>query len=75
MPALEDDAREPAQDHLDPAFLVDAAAGAVHILHADAHPLDRPRELPELHPQLPADVRSVVGGQLDSDHADVRGNP
>ncbi len=70
---LDDDARETAQDDLDPAYLIDASLWAVRVEEADADAFDRRGELPELHPELPGGGVSVPLIEARADDADMSG--
>ena len=48
------------QDYFDPADLIDAAAGTVHICYTHTDPLDRVGELCELPVELLPDRRPLV---------------
>jgi hypothetical protein len=72
VPALNHHARQATEDHLHVAHLVDSAARPIRIRHSYAYALDRCRELPELHAQLPPDQSVVVVIEFDPDHTHVR---
>jgi hypothetical protein len=63
-----------AQDNLHCAFLIDSASRAIYVPCANSHPLDRPGELPQLHPQSPSDLRAIVVTESDASHTHVRRN-
>jgi hypothetical protein len=69
---LHDDARKPAQDDLDPAYLVDAAARPVHILDSNTDALDGSGELSEPPAELAPDVGTIVRVDIHTERADVR---
>src|SRR5690606_4420800 len=68
---LDHDRRHPHHRDLDPAQLVDAAAGAVHVLEAHAHALDVGHELPQLAAQLATDRVPLDDAQYGPDGPDV----
>jgi hypothetical protein len=63
---LDDGAREPDQDHLDPADAVQPSTRAVVILEADGDTLDVTPELAELEANSITDVRPETGLDVDA---------
>jgi hypothetical protein len=61
VPPLHDDARETAQNDLDHAFVIDAAARAVDVGETHADSFDGRGELPESPSQLACDAVSIPG--------------
>lgn len=66
-------ARELAQDDLDAALDVDAAARAVDVAHPNGDAFDGARVLPELLAELSPDVLTLVVVEPDAGYPDVRG--
>ncbi len=69
---LDDHARKPAQDDLDPAYLVDAAARPIHVRDPNTHALDGRGELSEPSAELAPDVGAILRSDVDIERADVR---
>lgn len=72
---MDDYAREIAQNHFDAAHPIDAAAGAVHIFHADADAFDESRILAKLLAKSLPDVCPIIVIEVNSGKADIRRNP
>jgi hypothetical protein len=66
-------ARMAAQDHLDAAQKVDAAARTVHVAHPNGDALDGARILPELVAESSPKVCPVILVEPDAVDSDVRG--
>jgi hypothetical protein len=71
VPFLHHDAGKPADDDFDLTDLIATAFWAVRIREANRNPLDRCRELAELHPELSADPLAILIFDLSSKNADV----
>ncbi len=71
---LVEHARQTAEDHLDPADVIDAAPRAIHVLQTNADALNRGRELSQPQAELPPDIGPVIRTQLDSAGSDVGGD-
>lgn len=71
IPFFHDDAWKAADDDFDLTDLIAAPFRPVRIREANRNPLDRCRELAELHPELSADPLAIVIFDLSSKHADV----
>src|SRR5688572_4003406 len=72
--SFDNDARETAQDDLDPAYLIDAALGSVRIFNSNTDALDGRGELAELDAELAPDVGAFIRTGLDAGRVDVRGD-
>jgi len=68
---LHDDAWKPTDDDFDLTDLIATPFRSVRIREANRNPLDRCRELSELHPKLSADPLAIVVFDLSSKNADV----
>ena len=71
---LDDDARKTAQDHLDPARLIDAAPRPVRILDPDTDALDGTGKLAELRAELASDMGTLVCTDVCGGRTDIRGD-
>lgn len=68
---FENNTRESAQDHLDPAQLIDAATRPIDVLHTDTDTLNVAREFSELYSELSANIRLAVLTEIEAGNADM----
>jgi len=68
---LVNNTREISKDHFYPAYVIDAAAGAIHIFQTHARALDGVRKFPKLPVELSPYGRPGVLVEMDSKSPDV----